>query len=206
MFPSILDMNKRLLWIAGILLTLSEVSGWARRRRDAATKRSAKTEMMWRSRRSEINLNNKPACTFTILDKCCIQPSFNNCAGTDVIGQSPLEDISSDIAEGDSGTQPSVGDPLFDEAGCRLRSVLHNGRELCIPGNMAYMLTIMDQATISQCYPAFPERCTGELVDQDPYYLHVYMPESKVESAEAMLTREGHLCHAESKESVRCLL
>ena len=39
------------------------------------------------------------------------------------------------------------GDNDRDEAGCHLRSIIYNEQKLCIPGNIASMLVIAQQAS-----------------------------------------------------------
>lgn len=105
-----------------------------------------------------------------------------------------------------------MDDLATDEAGCQLRRVVYNGESLCLPGNVASMMAIVNQITSGDCYPVYPLNCQHSLDDSAVYYQFFYVPAHHIETALIALTEGGHKCfHNEGENSsvqgsIRCAI
>lgn len=181
----------RVLLAVLIILFVEPSQGWARRRR-SDKKRSLEARSVNSIVKDTCNTEVN-ACGFTIKCTCCKDPSFKSCAGTNLIG-SPLLTVVKREAEEKRQAEERVE---ADEAGCHLRSVVYNGQELCIPGNVAAMISIVSTATNNECYPVYPMGCLNPLKDETRYYQHFYIGENARETLDS-LAAHGHKCQIQN--------
>jgi len=188
-----------------IILFIEPSQSWARRRR-TDKKRSlavrSLNSIVKETCNTEVN-----ACGFTIQCTCCSDPSFKSCAGTNLIGSPLLTSLVKRDAE-EKRAAPDAAEA--DEAGCHLRSVVYNGQELCIPGNVAAMISIVSTSTDNECYPVYPMGCLNALSDDTPYYQHFYIGVNAVETL-ASLKAHGHKCKNQDTKGadageIQCLI
>jgi len=180
-----------------VLFLFDPSAGWARRRR-LRNGKSEKREVSLDS--NTITMNDiivkereevvgckevEDACGYTVKCKCCSDSAlFKGCDTMKLISFSKNVDTSS---------QALTEDAEQDEAGCHLRSVTSNGKDLCIPGNVAAMLVIISNASGNVCQTISAGECTSE-VDPDHKYYTRFNVTGNVQDMLETLEKYGHHC------------
>lgn len=203
----------RVLVLAVCFLLLNEIDCWARRRRLPEEGRKKRDESavveLEREERDVVSVSLEQceedvfACGFTIKCHCCSSPSFNSCGATGLIGSPAIKLLRK------RRRSASDNETDKDEAGCSLRAVEYNGQALCLPGNVASMMAIVQQSTSGDCYPVYPLNCQEMLQDNIIYFQYFYVPATVVETTLEALELAGHHCKISEHESqggVKCAI